>query len=367
MRPLKLLLILLVCTAAVSPVWAQAAFDDADAQLRVRQAATAASEAARKVEALRKQLEAERQRVVATDGERDLNRATIKALEQELPSAEAKQREQEGALRAAQDARAKGLAAEAERRKLEEERSRQALPTSPPPPAPRQAVQPPPAPRPTAPPSAAMLATQINDAFAAFTRGDYATALRLWRPLAEQGNASAQNNLGELYRTGRGVAQDYAAAGSWYRKAAEQGEALAQTNLGFMYANGLGVAKDYAAEMFWNRKAADQDSAQAQHNLGVMYENGHGVAQDYAAAVHWYRKAAEQGLATAQFNLGLMYFNGQGVPQDNVQAHKWFNLAATQSHAKGIEGRDTAAAKMTAAQIAEAQRLAREWKPKPAR
>ena len=133
MRLLKLLLIMLVWTAALSPAWAQSTFDDADAQLRVRQAATLASEAARKVDALRKQLETERQRVVATDGERDLNRATIKALEQELQSAEAKQREQDAALRAAQDARTRGLAAEAERRRLEEDR-RQRLVVQPPPP-----------------------------------------------------------------------------------------------------------------------------------------------------------------------------------------------------------------------------------------
>ena len=134
----KALLILHVCMAALSPVWAQAAFDDADAQLRVRQAATAASEAARKVEAARKALETERQRVVATDGERDLNRATIKALEQELQSAEAKQREQDAALRAAQDARVRGLAAEAERRRIEDGQRPQAparpAPTAPPPP-----------------------------------------------------------------------------------------------------------------------------------------------------------------------------------------------------------------------------------------
>lgn len=133
----KPLLVLLVWWAtAVSPAWAQTAFDDADAQLRVRQAATAASEAARKVEAARKGLEAERQRVVATDGERELNRATINVLEQELQRAETKQREQDTALRAAQDARVRGLAAEAERRRIEDGQRPQAparpAPTPPP-------------------------------------------------------------------------------------------------------------------------------------------------------------------------------------------------------------------------------------------
>ena len=92
-----------------------------------------------------------------------------------------------------------------------------------------------------------------------------------------------------------------------------------------------------------------------------MYENGEGVAQDYAEAVRWYRLAAEQGYANAQINLGGMYYNGEGVPQDYVQAHMWSNLAAAQGNANAVANRDIAASLMTPAQIAEAQRLAREW------
>ena len=85
--------------------------------------------------------------------------------------------------------------------------------------------------------------------------------------------------------------------------------------------------------------------------------------------MRWYRKAAEQGAASAQLNLGLMYYNGQGVTQDYVQAHKWFNLtAANNSNKTGREkaasNRDLMAKQMTPAQVAEAQKLAREWKPK---
>ena len=65
--------------------------------------------------------------------------------------------------------------------------------------------------------------------------GDYATALREWTPLAKQGNASAQFNLGLMYRKGQGVPQDYKTAVKWYRLAAEQGNASAQFNLGVMY------------------------------------------------------------------------------------------------------------------------------------
>jgi len=94
------------------------------------------------------------------------------------------------------------------------------------------------------------------------------------------------------------------------------------------------------------------------------------VPQNYAEAVKWYRKAANQGGADAQFVLGDMYNFGVGVPQDYVQAHKWFNLAAprfsaseTEKREKAIRNRNAVATMMNAAQIAEAQRLAREWKP----
>lgn len=74
------------------------------------------------------------------------------------------------------------------------------------------------------------------------------------------------------------------------------------------------------------------------------------------------RRAAEAGLVEAQFNLGLMYSTGQGLPQDYVLAHKWFNLAAMSGNVEAREIRAELARDMTAGEIAEAQRLAREWK-----
>jgi uncharacterized protein len=89
-----------------------------------------------------------------------------------------------------------------------------------------------------------------------------------------------------------------------------------------------------------------------------------------AQAVTWSRKVADQGDAYGQIFLGLMYRDGQGVPQDYIRAHMWFNLAALgtsppwfgfQDHV--VKNRDEVAAKMTPAQIADAQRMASEWKP----
>ncbi len=126
---------------------------------------------------------------------------------------------------------------------------------------------------------------------------------------------------------------------------------------------------DHAAAVRELRPLAERGDARAQYNLGFMYKKGHGVPQDDAEAVRWYRKSAEQGIAEAQNWLAFMYDNGQGVPQDYVQAQKWYNLAASrfppgEPRDIAVKNRDHVAKKMTPAQISEAQRLAREWRPK---
>ena len=215
------------------------------------------------------------------------------------------------------------------------------------------------------------LAGPSDEAEAAYDRGDYATAMRMWQPLANAGSAIAQGSLGVMYAKGQGVQQDYAEAIKWFRKAADQGNANAQFSLGLMYWNGQGVPKDYVEAVKWYRKAADQGYPDAQHNLGVMYADSRGVPQDYAEAIKWWREAADQGYGPAQHALGVMYVNGQGVPKDYVEAHKWFILAASpyqaseaENRGKAVTNRDWVAGKMTPAQIAEAQKRAREWKPK---
>ena len=136
-----------------------------------------------------------------------------------------------------------------------------------------------------------------DEGVAAYKRGDYATALREWRPLAKQGNANAQ---------------------------------------------------------FF---------------LGVMYYKGRGVPQDYAEAMRWFRETAERDLAASQVALGAMYGLGHGVLRDYVQAHVWINLAVSnlppgEGRDKAVKSRDLLAKSMTPAQIAEAENLARERKPK---
>lgn len=106
--------------------------------------------------------------------------------------------------------------------------------------------------------------------------------------------------------------------------------------------------------------AAEQGNAKAQFKLGNMYRKDDGVTQDYAEAVRWYELAAEQSTATAQLSLGSMYRFGMGVIQDNVYAHMWWNIAASRGDDNAAAHREMVAKEMTAEQITEAQRLARE-------
>jgi TPR repeat protein len=97
------------------------------------------------------------------------------------------------------------------------------------------------------------LVESFEDAIEAHDRGDYEHALRIWRSLADQGNAMAQFNIGQMYAKGRGVSQDYVEAVRWYRRAADQGLALAQFNLGSRLAQGMGVPQDLVEAANWYR------------------------------------------------------------------------------------------------------------------
>jgi S1-C subfamily serine protease len=106
---------------------------------------------------------------------------------------------------------------------------------------------------------------------AAYNSGDYATALREWKPLAEQAYVPAQYNLGQMYRKGQGVPQDDKTAVKWHRLAAEQGFAGAQYNLGTMYGNGTGVIQDYVrAHMWFNIAASSGKSKNASKNRDIV-------------------------------------------------------------------------------------------------
>jgi TPR repeat protein len=170
-----------------------------------------------------------------------------------------------------------------------------------------------------------------DQGLAAYKKGDYAAALELWRPLAEQGNADAQFRLGLLYDRGTGVPQDYAEALRWFHKAADEG------------------------------------LPQAQYRIGYMYEHGEGVPQEPANALRWYLEAAEQGFAKAQLALGRLYETASRDLRDFPRAYMWLAIVARRKDAgpdAQAAARDMAglAAKMSKAQLAEGRRLARQWR-----
>lgn len=147
---------------------------------------------------------------------------------------------------------------------------------------------------------APLIAGPLEDADVAIQKGDYATGVRLLRPLAEQGDATAQNALGLLYTNGTGVPQNYVEAVRWFRKAAEQDLAVAQANLGWAYANGKGVEQDDMEALKWIRRGADKGDAYARTLLAFMYSRGRGVKQDLSSAYRWSNLAVAQGFEQAK-------------------------------------------------------------------
>ncbi|MET0123248.1 MAG: tetratricopeptide repeat protein, partial [Candidatus Thiodiazotropha sp. 6PLUC9] len=105
--------------------------------------------------------------------------------------------------------------------------------------------------------------------YVAFDRADYRTSLRVWLPQAQEGDAEAQNYVGEIYEKGLGIEPDYKTAAAWYQKAAAQGNSRARINLGFLYEKGYGVDKDLAQALNWYRKASGLENDNLQFSSSV--------------------------------------------------------------------------------------------------
>jgi uncharacterized protein len=236
----------------------------------------------------------------------------------------------------------------------------------------------------------AAAAGDYEEGAAAYNRGDFATAKRLWLPLAERGDAKAQTGLALMYFLGQGVDTNLAAALDWSEKAADHGLPSAQFLLGQIYQHPWDPEiRDLGSAFKWYSKAAAQGYADAQDELGGIYEFGLGVPTDYAEAekwfarahdflaiaimyddvagnrplaAKWYRKLAGQGDKYAMFRLGEMYRDAEGVPRDYAAAHMWLDLAAKSGYPSASVARDELARKMTPAQIARTQRLTQDRK-----
>lgn len=179
-------------------------------------------------------------------------------------------------------------------------------------------------------PHSPVLAQVVNDGLEAAQRGEYELAVEIWRPLAEAGDARAQNYMGLMYDNGWGVPQDYGVAHDWFARAAERG-----------YAN-------------------------AQYHLAFAYQNGRGTQRSQDEAFKWYSRAAAQGDGGAQYNLGRMYQHGLAVPRDVIEAYKWLAIAAMERSPftpLAARDRDLLARKMTDEQIEEAEERVENWRP----
>jgi uncharacterized protein len=175
--------------------------------------------------------------------------------------------------------------------------------------------------------SSTTMAGDLENGVAAYNRLDSVTAWRLLQPLAERGEAGAQALVGDMYARGLGVTYDGTEAVHWWRRAAEQGDASAQEELATAY--------------FW----------------------GDGVEQDHSEAAKWFLKAAVQGATFAQISLAFLYERGEGVGQDFALANIWLSLAAAEGQPVAKTELNRLASKMNSGQVAEAQRLARDWRP----
>jgi len=230
----------------------------------------------------------------------------------------------------------------------------------------------------------------------------FADAAIHYRNAAELGHAWAQFRLAEMYQGGKGIEQNLHEAQVWFgriREAAERGESEAQWSLGLMFSDGLGAGQDYAEAAEWWRRAAEQGDAAAAASLAHSYHNGRGVMEDHDEEERWLLEAAAKGNPLACHELGMMHMGLDSTnpaelspelqrlfandaaaarravcrsrhERDLVKACMWFKLGAMKT---GVE-RGQGLCKMwcelilpkfrelTASQIDEAERLAREWK-----
>lgn len=211
--------------------------------------------------------------------------------------------------------------------------------------------------------SGVAVATDFDKGLKAAQSGDFKTALAEWMPLAEQGNANAQRNLGLMYDNGDGVQENDKTAVKWYTLAAEQGLDQAQSNLGFMYYNGKGVTQDYETSAKWYALAAEQGNSKAKENLSILLlvigkeifssepdghdcsgaidyfekaqEVGNEGAPEYIEFCKTYQRASE-GEGMAQYEIAMHFDLGYLVSKNSKTALSW----GMKARSNGVESAD---------------------------
>lgn len=173
------------------------------------------------------------------------------------------------------------------------------------------------------------LASTIADAERAYMEGNFDLAVELFLPHAENGDVSAQYNLGVIFED---HLTDFERAFHWTQKAAHQGDTDAQIRLASMYKSGVGTTPDPEKALRYFQLSAEQGNMHARANLAHMYLNGDGTEQDHALGVSWLIKAADSGHPHAQYLLGLMFAKGDRIARNMDKAEHYLRLAAKQGH-----------------------------------
>jgi TPR repeat protein len=173
---------------------------------------------------------------------------------------------------------------------------------------------------------------EVDRGVDAYERGKHSIALRYWMPLARNGNALAQNNLGVMYQRGLGVAQDFRKAHSWFEKAAAQELAEANVNLGLLYFDGLGVSQDQQKAFSLFSIAAREKLPEAYHMLGLQLYSGTGVPVDLQEALQYFKDAAVLGYPESQYMLAYMYQSGDLGKERADLAYVWSKIAGDYSN-----------------------------------
>jgi TPR repeat protein len=208
-------------------------------------------------------------------------------------------------------------------------------------------------------------ADELTDALTHYAKLDYARALELLTPLAEQGNAVAQLKLGIIYLRAEGVPRDDVAALAWLTRAAEQGQTDAQFELGIMHRDGLGTRTNGKLAMQWFQRAAERGMPHAFNAIGELYLGHPDIPQDYAAALVWFLRGAQLDDADCLYNIAIRYALGQGVELDEVEAYKWLDLAADMGigdlRNKAVRARQAIGERLMPLQVRHAKTGAQEW------
>lgn len=172
---------------------------------------------------------------------------------------------------------------------------------------------------------------EIDRGVDAYEQGKNSVALRYWMPLARDGNALAENNLGVMYQRGLGVAQDFQKARFWFEKAANQNLGEAKVNLGLLFFDGSGVPQDYEKAFTLFSSAAREKIPEALHMLGLQMYSGLGVPVDFQQAFQNFKDSALLGYPESQYMMAYIYQAGDLGRERPDLAYVWSKIAADYS------------------------------------